>query len=94
MILTSWAKNLEQQEQANTSRAPTAAGTTGICAAVSGALIVNGAAVAVVTSMDFTVERGLEAANVVGSNFAANVFTGRIKANREYVCILPRRCIP
>ena len=43
-------------------------------------MIVNGAAVAVVTSMDFTVERGLEAANVVGSNFAANVFTGRIKA--------------
>ena len=30
--------------------------------------------------MDFTVERGLEAANVVGSNFAASVFTGRIKA--------------
>lgn len=73
-------KNLEQTGTSQYFTSPTAAGTTGICAAVSGALIVNGAAVAVVTSMDFTVERGLEAANVVGSNFAANVFTGRIKA--------------
>ena len=73
-------KNLEQTGTSQYFTTPTAAGTTGICAAVSGALIVNGAAVAVVTSMDFTVERGLEAANVVGSNFAANVFTGRIKA--------------
>lgn len=73
-------KNLEQTGTSQYFTTPTAAGTTGICAAVSGALIVNGAAVAVVTSMDFTVERGLEAANVVGSNFAASVFTGRIKA--------------
>ena len=73
-------KNLEQTGTSQYFTSPTAAGTTGICAAVSGALIVNGAAVAVVTSMDFTVERGLEAANVVGSNFAASVFTGRIKA--------------
>ena len=73
-------KNLEQTGTSQYFTTPTAAGTTGICAAVSGALIVNGAAVAIVTSMDFTVERGLEAANAVGSNFAANVFTGRIKA--------------
>ena len=73
-------KNLEQTGTSQYFTTPTAAGTTGICAAVSGALIVNGTAVAVVTSMDFTVERGLEAANVVGSNFAASVFTGRIKA--------------
>jgi hypothetical protein len=34
--------------------------------------------------MDFTVDRGLEAANVVGSNFAADIFTGRIRVNGNF----------
>lgn len=72
-------KNLEQSGGTQYYTTPTAAGTTGIFAAVSGALILNGTPVALITSMDFTVERGAEAAKVVGSNFAANIFTGRIK---------------
>ena len=43
--------------------------------------MINGAPVALITSMDFTVERGLEAAQVVGSNFNADVFTGRIRVS-------------
>ena len=58
---------------------PTSAGTNGIFAAVNGAVVVNGVPVAVITSMDFTTERGLEAANVVGNNYASDVFTGRIR---------------
>lgn len=77
-------KNLEQKGQVQYFTSPTAAGTEGIFASVSGSLVVNGVPVALITSLDFTVERGLEAANVVGSNFAADVFTGRIRVNGNF----------
>lgn len=77
-------KNLEQKGTTQYFTSPTAAGTNGIFASVSGAMVVNGAPVALITSMDFTVERGLEAANVVGSNFAADVFTGRIRVSGNF----------
>lgn len=77
-------KNREQKGTSQYFTSPTAAGTNGIFASVSGAMVVNGAPVALITSMDFTVERGLEAANVVGSNFAADVFTGRIRVTGNF----------
>lgn len=77
-------KNLDQKGTTQYFTSPTAAGTNGIFASVSGAMVVNGAPVALITSMDFTVERGLEAANVVGSNFAADVFTGRIRVTGNF----------
>lgn len=58
---------------------PTAQGTNGIFAAVNGAMIVNGAPVALVTSADFTVERAMENATAVGSNSVAEIFLGRIR---------------
>lgn len=73
-------KNLEQTGTAQYFTTPTNANTNGITTAVQGVMLVGGVPVALITSMDFSVERGLEAANVVGSNFAADVFTGRIKA--------------
>lgn len=72
-------KNLEQTGTSQYFTSPTAAPTNGIFAAVNGALIVNGVPRAVITSADISIERGLEAANVVGSNFASDVFTGRIR---------------
>lgn len=77
-------KNLEQKGTSQYFTSPTAAGTTGIFASVSGAMVVNGQPVALITSMDFNVERGLEAANVIGSNFAADVFTGRIRVSGNF----------
>lgn len=74
-------KNLERAGTTAYFTSVTPAGTDGIFASVSGALVVNGAPVALITSMDFTVERGLEAAQVVGSNFNADVFTGRIRVS-------------
>lgn len=59
---------------------PTAQGTNGIFASVAGAVVVNGLPVALITSADFNVERALENAIAVGSNSAAEIFTGRIKA--------------
>lgn len=72
-------KDLTQTGTTQYFTSPTAAGTTGTLASVSGALIVNGVAVALITSIDFTVERALENATVVGSNSIADLFSGRIK---------------
>ena len=74
-------KNLEQTGTTQYFTSPTAAPTNGLFAAVNGALIVNGTPRAVITSADISIERGLEAANVVGSNFASDGFTGRIRVN-------------
>jgi len=63
---------------------PTAAGTTGIFASVSGALVVNGVPVGLITAADFTIERGIEAANVVGQNVSAAMFTGTIKVTGNF----------
>lgn len=59
---------------------PAAQGSDGIYAAVNGAVLFNGTPVAVITSADFSVERGMENAQVVGSNSIADIFSGRIRA--------------
>ena len=79
--ITFMGKNLQQDGTVAYFTTPSAANTEGIFAAVSGAVVVNGVPRALITSADFTIDRGLEAANVVGSNFAADVFTGRIRVN-------------
>ena len=77
-------KDLTQTGTSQYFITPTAAGTTGIFAAVSGALVVNGVPVGLITSLDFTLDRGLEAANVVGSNTNADVFTGRTRVTGNF----------
>lgn len=74
-------KDLTQKGTTQYFTSPTAAGTTGIFAAVNGAVVVNGVPAALITSADLTIERGLEAATVVGSNVAADLFTGRIRVS-------------
>lgn len=63
---------------------PTAAGTTGIFSSVSGALCVNGAPVGLITQMSLNIERTLEAANVIGQNVSADMFTGRIQVSGDF----------
>lgn len=77
-------KNLELTGSTQYFTSPTNAGTNGIFAAVNGAVVVNGIPVGVITGADFTIERGMEQANVVGSNFASDIFTGRIKINGNF----------
>lgn len=60
--------------------AATASGTENVYAAVNGAMTVNGELVALITSMDFTVDRAPENLSVVGSNQTAAIITGRIRA--------------
>lgn len=63
---------------------PTAAGTTGIFSSVSGALVVNGTPVGLITQLSLNIERALEAANVVGQNVSADMFTGRIRVSGDF----------
>jgi hypothetical protein len=58
--------------------APAAASTGKILAAVNGAMYVGGVQVAVVTSIDFTVNGNMTTGDVVGSNIAPDIFPGSI----------------
>lgn len=60
---------------------PTAASTSGLFSAATGAVVLNGAASALIQSIDVTIEREAQPANVVGSNLAAEMFTGRVRVS-------------
>jgi hypothetical protein len=72
-------KDLAQTGTSQYFSSPTAQGTQGIFAAVNGVVLVQGAAVALITSADFSIERATENAVVVGSNSVADIFSGRIR---------------
>lgn len=74
-------KDLTQSGTSQYFTSPTAQGTTGIFAAVNGVVLVNGLAVALITTADFSIERATENATVVGSNSVADIFSGRIRVN-------------
>lgn len=57
----------------------TAAPSTGIVAAASGSLRINGADVAFVTAINFDYAGGMSVVEVVGSNFSPGVFPGRVR---------------
>lgn len=73
-------KNLSQTGTSQYFTSPSAVNTEGIFASVSGAVVVNGVPVALITSLDLSVSRNQEMATVVGSNLAADIFVGRITA--------------
>lgn len=74
-------KDMAQTGTTQYFSSPTAQGTTGIFAAVNGVMLIDGAAVALVTSADFTIERATENATTVGSNSVADIFSGRIRVS-------------
>lgn len=51
---------------------------TGSTVSVSGSVIVNGVPAGVITSADFNIDRALAPANVIGTNYAVEIFDGRI----------------
>jgi hypothetical protein len=77
-------KDLTQTGTSQYFTSPTVQGTDGIFASVNGVLLVNGAPVGLVTSADFSVDRGMENATVVGSNSVADIFTGRIRVTGNF----------
>ena len=73
-------KDMDRAQGTAYFTSPTAQSNTGIFSGANGALLVNGVAVALVTSADFAIDRATENAAVVGSNSLADIFTGRITA--------------
>ena len=71
-------KDLVKTGNAEFFTSPTGANTEGLTVSVSGAVLVDGVPAGVITSADFTIDRGLEAANVIGTNYAVEIFDGRI----------------
>lgn len=62
---------------------PTAASTSGVLAAVNGAVSANGAIVALLTGMNFTINGNMSAEPVVGSNVYPEIFEGRVRVNGQ-----------
>lgn len=74
---TLMGKGLEQTGTSQYFTSPTALSTTGIVAAVNGAVIINGSTTtACVTSFDFSVDRAMEPSQCIGSESAEAIFTG------------------
>lgn len=62
---------------------PTAATTAGVLAAVNGLIYVDGTAIALITSMKFTIDGNMSSESVVGSNTVPDIFEGTVKVNGE-----------
>lgn len=62
---------------------PTAATTTGVLAAVNGALFLNGAQVALVTGMNVKMTANMSTGEVVGSNTTPDVFAGTMAVSGQ-----------
>lgn len=71
-------KDLVRAEPTEFFTNPAPANTEGLTVAVSGAVLVDGVPAGVITSADFTIDLGLEPANVIGTNHAVEIFEGRI----------------
>lgn len=66
---------------------PTAQQGNGIFAAVNGALIVNGAPVALVTGANFNINRNMTSEAVVGSNIKPEIYEGRIIVDGDFTTL-------
>ena len=76
---TLMGKGLEQTGTSQYFTSPTALSTTGIVAAVNGAVLINGSTTtACVTSFDFSTDRAMEPSQCIGSESAEAIFTGTI----------------
>lgn len=63
---------------------PAQSPNTGSTVSVSGAVIVNGVPAGVITSASLNIDRALEPANVIGSNYAVEIFDGRVTVTGDF----------
>lgn len=70
---------------------PTAQGTNGIFASVNGALIVDGAVVALVTGLNININRNLTSEAVVGSNIKPEINEGRVIVDGDFTTLFQDR---
>lgn len=70
---------------------PTVQGATGIFAAVNGALIANGAVIALVTGLNININRNMTSEAVVGSNIKPEIYEGRISVDGDFSTLFQDR---
>ena len=70
---------------------PTVQGATGIFAAVNGALIANGAVIALVTGLNININRNMTSEAVVGSNIKTENYEGRISVDGDFSTLFQDR---
>ena len=63
---------------------PSAASTSGVVAAVNGAVAVNGTRVALLTGLQINIAGGMTAEPVVGSNTFPDIFEGRVVVSGQF----------
>lgn len=85
--LSFMGQDLKQRGASQFFTSPTAQGTNGIFAAVNGALIVNGAPVALVTGANFNINRNMTSEAVVGSNIRPEIYEGRIIVDGDFTTL-------
>lgn len=84
-------QDLKQTGTSQYFTTPTAQGTNGIFAAVNGALIVNGVAVALITSVNLNINRNMTSEAVVGSNIRPEIYEGRIVVDGDFSTLFQDR---
>lgn len=67
---------------------PSAITTTGVMAAVNGAVLVDGVSIALITGLDLNVNGGMTGGEVIGSNISPDIFEGRVKASGQMTVYL------
>ena len=85
--LSFMGQDLEKRGTSQFFTTPTAQNSNGIFAAVNGALIVNGAPVALVTGANFNINRNLTSEAVVGSNIKPEIYEGRIIVDGDFTTL-------
>lgn len=77
-------KDLTQTGTAQYFVSPSAQTSTGVFASVNGLLMINGAAVALLTGLNMNISRNMQPATVVGSNSIKEMFEGRIVVDGDF----------
>ena len=85
--LSFMGQDLKQRGVSQFFTSPTAQNSNGIFAAVNGALIVNGAPVALVTGANFNINRNMTSEAVVGSNIKTEIYEGRIIVDGDFTTL-------
>ena len=85
--LSFMGQDLKQRGTSQFFTAPSAQNSNGIFAAVNGALIVNGAPVALVTGANFNINRNMTSEAVVGSNIKTEIYEGRIIVDGDFTTL-------
>ena len=77
-------QDLKQRGTSQFFTTPSAQNSNGIFAAVNGALLVNGSPVALVTGVNFNINRNMASEAVVGSNIKPEIYEGRIIVDGDF----------